>query len=165
MPRGSGFNSTPRLSRAAYEAAAISRWEERGKLRVLVGRRRCCCIECRSQSSVPTGVAFDSCMLLEFIPGFSCRVETRPTTQTAYARRATKKDRRSAPHSSASTPPSLWSRWFNASCRTTLKTLPAAPARGSVAANTRRFTRACTIAPAHIAQGSSVTYKVVSSRR
>src|ERR1700749_4370814 len=44
-------------------------------------------------------------------------------------------------------------------------TLPAAPALGSVAPNTTRGTRASTIAPAHIAQGSSVTYRVASSTR
>jgi len=38
------------------------------------------------------------------------------------------------------------SRWLSAACWTMLNTEPAAPARGSVAANTSRCTRACTIA-------------------
>ena len=42
---------------------------------------------------------------------------------------------------------------------------PANPAFGSAAPNTTRSTRARTIAPAHIAHGSSVTYSVQPSRR
>ena len=45
------------------------------------------------------------------------------------------------------------------------RALPAAPLRGSAAANTTRATRACTMAPAHIGQGSRVTYRVVPGRR
>jgi hypothetical protein len=54
-------------------------------------------------------------------------------------------------------------RWFNlGSCKTFLKE-PHAPVLGSETANTTLAIRDKTIAPAHIAQGSSVTYKVVPS--
>ena len=43
--------------------------------------------------------------------------------------------------------------------------LPAAPPFASAAPKTPRATRVCTIAPAHIGQGSFVTYKVQSVRR
>ena len=48
-------------------------------------------------------------------------------------------------------------RWFRRGWASTSRTLPAAPAFGSVAAYTTRGMRARTIAPAHIAHGSSVT--------
>jgi hypothetical protein len=48
-------------------------------------------------------------------------------------------------------------RWFNrASCERS-PSVPRKPPFGSGAPHTHRCTRACTIAPAHIAQGSSVT--------
>ena len=43
--------------------------------------------------------------------------------------------------------------------------LPAAPVFGSRAPNTTRPTRACMIAPAHMAQGSRVTYRVLPGKR
>ncbi len=72
-------------------------------------------------------------------------------------RRPAKKPRSSAPHSSDSTPPKLSTWWFIASEAVRLKTLPAAPWRGSQAPNTSRAMRACAMAAAHIGQGSSVT--------
>ncbi len=48
--------------------------------------------------------------------------------------------------------------------RTTSLTLPQAPAFGSQTPKTSRDTRARTRAPAHMAQGSRVTYNTVSSR-
>src|SRR5438445_4230167 len=56
-------------------------------------------------------------------------------------------------------------RWFKRGCRRRSPTDPAIPALGSYAPNTTRPTFANTIAPAHWAQGSSVTYRVQSSKR
>jgi len=50
-------------------------------------------------------------------------------------------------------------------CLTMSPTDPAIPAFSSHAPNTSAFTRDSTIAPAHIAHGSSVTYSVQSSSR
>src|SRR5690606_10362821 len=57
--------------------------------------------------------------------------------------------------SGSRSPDSTVTRWFSRSLRTRSKTEPHAPVFGSDAANTSRATRACTIAPAHIGQGSS----------
>src|ERR1700750_1702015 len=73
-------------------------------------------------------------------------------------RRGAKKERSRSAQSSARRPLSTCGRWFSRGSSRTLNTLPAAPALGSVAPNTSRGRRARTIAPAHIAHGSSVTY-------
>jgi len=75
------------------------------------------------------------------------------------------KARRSSPDSAASGPSAIPTRWFNRSPSSNSYTLRAAPAFGSVAAYTSCPSRALTIAPAHIAHGSSVTYSVHSSSR
>ncbi len=56
-------------------------------------------------------------------------------------------------------------RWFSAGSARTSRTLPAAPALGSRVPNTTSGMRARTIAPAHIAQGSRVTKRVVPGSR
>ena len=58
---------------------------------------------------------------------------------------------------------STW--WLNASISSRFKMLPAHPAFGIILPMTTRLTLAWTIAPAHIWQGSKVTYNVQSSRR
>src|SRR5690606_37103224 len=73
--------------------------------------------------------------------------------------------RRRVPASSPSTPPVTSTRWLWRGSASRSNTLPAAPVLGSAAPNTTRATRACTIAMAHIAQGSRVTYTVHPSRR
>jgi hypothetical protein len=72
-------------------------------------------------------------------------------------RRASKKARSSWPPSSASTPPCTTVWWLSRAWPNTSSTEPAAPVRGSGAPNTTRARRACSMAPAHMAQGSSVT--------
>src|SRR5690606_2360265 len=71
-------------------------------------------------------------------------------------RRAAKNPRNGAAHSSASTPPRTAGRWVRRGSASTSSTEPAAPALGSAQPKTTRGTRASTIAPAHIAHGSSV---------
>src|SRR6478735_9563837 len=56
-------------------------------------------------------------------------------------------------------------RWLRRRSRTTSQRLPTAPAFSSYAPNTSLATRASTIAPAHIVQGSSVTTSVQPSSR
>ena len=65
------------------------------------------------------------------------------------------------PHSAASTPLVTEMRQLNAAESSNAE----APALGSAAPNTRRSTRACTMAPTHIVQGSIVTYSVAPGRR
>src|SRR5690242_14948987 len=69
-------------------------------------------------------------------------------------RREAKKARKRSAQSPASSPDSTWGRWLSRGSASTFSTDPAAPALGSVVPNTTRGTRARTIAPAHIAQGS-----------
>ncbi len=64
-----------------------------------------------------------------------------------------------------STPDVSSTRWFRRGSRTRSPSEPANPAFGSSAPNTTRSTRASTIAPAHIAHGSSVTTSVHPSSR
>ena len=69
--------------------------------------------------------------------------------------------RRRSPGAARRTPPRARrrhrGRWLSAGSASTSRTLPAAPALGSAAPKTTSGMRARTIAPAHIAQGSSVT--------
>src|SRR5205823_5492644 len=65
----------------------------------------------------------------------------------------------------ASSPRATSGRWFRRGSDSTSRTLPHAPAFGSGAPKTTRDTRASTRAPAHIAQGSSVTYAAAPSKR
>jgi len=60
-------------------------------------------------------------------------------------------------HQTAKRPPATSGRWFRRGSWRMSSTLPTAPAFGSVVPNTTRGTRASTMAPAHIAHGSSVT--------
>jgi hypothetical protein len=76
-----------------------------------------------------------------------------------------KNSRNSAAQSSASTPETASGWWFNRGWRRTFKIEPHAPALGSLVPNTVRRSRACTMAPAHIAHGSIVTYRSQPSRR
>jgi hypothetical protein len=69
------------------------------------------------------------------------------------------------PHSWASTPLVTVAWWLRRSSENRSTTLPQAPVLGSRAPNTTRSMRACWIAPAHIAQGSSVTTSVQPGRR
>jgi len=82
-----------------------------------------------------------------------------------YLLRAAKNADSNAPHSSARTLPTtaVWWLMRRSANRSTIE--PQAPVLGSRAPNTRRAMRACMIAPAHIAQGSSVTYKEAAGRR
>ena len=82
---------------------------------------------------------------------------------TRRSRRSTiAEERRSrSPHSSASTPDETSTRWFSRGSSTRLPSEPANPALGSAAPNTTRRIRASTMAPAHIAHGSSVTHQGV----
>ena len=70
---------------------------------------------------------------------------------------AAKKRFSTAPHSVANTPPMKSMRWFCPGIWNKFRRLPTAPTRGSQAPNTTRSTRACSMAAAHMAQGSSVT--------
>src|SRR6185312_8007124 len=70
-----------------------------------------------------------------------------------------------SPHSSASSPDWTAGRWLSRGSARMSSTLPEAPALGSVVPKTTRGTRASTIAPAHMAHGSSVTYSTESSTR
>lgn len=80
-----------------------------------------------------------------------------PPQPRSRPRRARKNVRRSSPHSSSRTPPTISTRWFSASCRAICRTDPAAPVFGSNAPKTSRPRRAWTMAPAHIGHGSRVT--------
>ena len=100
----------------------------------------------------------------------SCRC---PSTTSARSRKRSRRCRRRPeapspaaprrspsgawPASSAMSPDSTLGRWLSRGSPRMSKTDPAAPALGSMVAMTTRGTRARTIAPAHIAQGSSVT--------
>ncbi len=84
---------------------------------------------------------------------------TRPSLQNLpqLRRRPRKKPWSRARLSSAKRCGVTLNRWFNrASCERS-PNVPRKPPFGSGAPHTHRCTRACTIAPAHIAQGSSVT--------
>src|SRR5690606_21168253 len=80
-------------------------------------------------------------------------------------RRSRKNSRSTSAHSSALTPAATSGRWFSRGWRRTSPTEPAKPALSSHAPNTTRSARASTIAPAHMAHGSSVTYKVQPASR
>ena len=66
--------------------------------------------------------------------------------------------------SSSKTPPTTSTRWFKRDSFAKSSTDPQAPAFGSLAPKTTRGIRARIIAPRHMAQGSSVTKRVVSVR-
>jgi hypothetical protein len=87
---------------------------------------------------------------------------TRPARQ---ARRSAKNARNRSPLSVARTPPSTSGRWFSRLCRSRSPTDPPIPALSSQAPKTTRSSRPSTIAPAHIAHGSSVTYSVAPASR
>ena len=75
-------------------------------------------------------------------------------------RRLSKKARSSRAHSFSSTPPAQGTRWKKAGSCGRSYTLPQQPCRASYAPNTQPSSCAITIAPAHMGQGSSVTYSV-----
>ena len=81
------------------------------------------------------------------------------------SRRLEKKDCNKALDSDAMSPPCTPVWWFSRVSANRSITEPAAPVLGSAAPNTTRSRRACSIAPAHMAQGSSVTYSVQPSSR
>ncbi len=91
-------------------------------------------------------------------PPASQSIEARGVVQPGSIERcALKKSSISRAHSSASTPARTSGRWFSLGCRRRSPTEPAMPAFSSHAPNTTRFIRDKTIAPAHIAHGSTVT--------
>jgi len=75
----------------------------------------------------------------------------------AWLRRWAKKSCSSAAHSCARTPPCTVVWWLSAAMANRSSTEPAAPVLGSGAPYTSRRSRACSMAWAHMAQGSSVT--------
>ncbi len=81
------------------------------------------------------------------------------------ARSCRKKSRSISLHSSPRTPDTTGKRWFKRASCERFSRLPMNPALGSKQPKTQRATRACTMAPAHIGQGSKVTYTSHSSRR
>ena len=97
----------------------------------------------------------------------SARAAARPRRSCAAGRvrspspgssgAAAKKSTSSAAHSSRSRPPATAGRWLKRGSASTSSTLPAAPALGRRCRRRRAATRPSTIAPAHIAHGSSVT--------
>src|SRR6202012_3998639 len=91
--------------------------------------------------------------------------DAEPVRLAGHQRRAAKKSRRRVADSAARMPKTPSGRWFRAGSARTSRTEPAAPALGSGAAKTTVGMRARTIAPAHIAQGSRVTQRVVPGRR
>src|SRR5581483_7771043 len=96
--------------------------------------------------------------------GRAQRCEATRATMPAY-RRARKNSRSNRADSCASKPPCTAMWWLWCGEISVSNTLPAAPVLGSFVPYTTRATRACTSAIAHIAQGSSVTYKVESRMR
>ena len=81
------------------------------------------------------------------------------------ARWEAKKSRSSAAHSGSRTPAYTSTQWLSRRSRRMSNTEPAAPAFSSQAPKTTRGIRARTIAPAHMAHGSSVTTRVQSASR
>ena len=92
-------------------------------------------------------------------------VQADPSGFFPDPRRARKKSRSSALHSASRHPYSTVRACTVAGWLWTDQTLPIAPAAGSRVPHTTRPMRAPRIAPAHIGQGSSVTYRVQSARR
>ena len=140
--------------------------------------RRCSTICPRSSSRRPTDESADTVVADD--AGDSHRTsrlatpdrQPAPPLSPAFSRRprstvrrAAKKSTSNRPHSSASTPTVRGTRWLSSGLSTRSNRLPAAPAFGSVAPYTSCPRRPLTIAPAHIAHGSSVTTSVQSSSR
>ena len=80
-------------------------------------------------------------------------------------RTSPKNSRSRAAHSSPSTPGVTANAWLRRASAWSLNNDPVAPPLGSGAPNTHRSIRALTISPAHMQQGSSVTYTVHPVRR